>query len=110
MSSQLPEYEGLEPDPVFLNSRREFWIILCVWAAAFAWVVPFCRLNGYDASSETIPTIWGIPRWMFLGVGLPWLVADVFTVWFCWKIMKNDDLEPEEPPADNTTAGKEETA
>ena len=34
-------------DPVFLESRREAWVILLLWAAALLWAVPYCYLNGF---------------------------------------------------------------
>jgi len=83
-----------EFDPVFLHSRREAILIFCLWLAALAWAVPFCYLNGYpdEFNAETFSTIWGIPTWVFWGIAVPWLVADVITTWFCFVYMKDDDL------------------
>ena len=83
-------------DPVFIHSRREAAVIFLIWLLAFAWVVPYSYLNGYGepAEGETVPLIWGIPSWLFFGVVVPWLVADILTLWFCFGFMKDDDLEP----------------
>jgi len=81
-------------DPVFLNSRREAGVIFCLWLAGFAWVVPFSYMTGYlrDFDPATFTTIWGIPTWLFWGLFVPWLVANIFTTWFCFGFMKDDDL------------------
>jgi len=84
----------LEYDPVFLHSRREAVIIFCLWVMALLWVVPFCYFNGYGGNVDpnTISMIMGVPTWLFWGIFVPWLVADVFTIWFCFFYMKDDDL------------------
>jgi len=85
---------GYEPDPVFVRSRREALVILCFWLAGLLWVVTFCYLTGYPErfDPETFRTVWGIPAWLFWGLVVPWLVADGFTVWFCFWYMKDADL------------------
>lgn len=86
--------ESMEVDPVFINSKREAWIILGLWVAALLWSVPYCYMNGFSSGvdPESIETTMGIPSWVFWGIALPWLVADIFTVWFCLSYMKEDDL------------------
>ena len=85
-------------DPVFVHSRREAVIIFCVWAVALVWAVPYCYLNGFPGDNfdpENFSTTLGIPTWLFWGILVPWLVADVFTTWFCFFYMKEDDLGEE---------------
>lgn len=86
--------ESMELDPVFLHSKREAWIILGLWVVALLWAVPYCYMNGYQTGldPETIETTMGIPSWVFWGIAFPWLVADIFTIWFCLFFMKEDDL------------------
>ena len=96
---------------VFLNSRREAIIIFCVWAAMLVWAVPYCYWNGYvdDFSVDNFETMMGVPKWVFIGIVAPWLVADVFTTWFCFCYMKDDDLGGEgEDAAVEGDAGSEE--
>ena len=78
-------------DPVFLNARREALIIFLVWIAAFVWAVPYCYFTGYG-SAEQLETVLGIPSWAFWGIAVPWIVANVFTVWFCLRFMRDDPL------------------
>ena len=91
------EPETIPWDPVFLESRREALIILLLWVAALLWAVPYCYLNGFPETfvAEEFSTVWGIPSWLFWGIAVPWLLADVFTLWFCFFYMKDADLEEE---------------
>lgn len=88
------ESDAFEPDPVYLNSRREGLVILCIWFAALMWAVPCCYLTGFGEGiyADGVKTIWGMPHWVFLGIFLPWLVADVATTIFCFWFMQDDDL------------------
>ena len=79
-------------DPTFVHSRREALIIFTVWAAALLWAVPYCSLYGYGYDPNNFRTILGMPAWVFWGLAVPWLVADVFTAWFCFFYMADDDL------------------
>lgn len=106
-SRSRSESSPVEYDPVFLHSRREAVIIFGVWIVALVWAVPYCYLNGYLDSGarvdpESLRTVWGIPSWVFWGIAVPWLAADVFTIWFCFCYMQDDDLGEErdegEPP------------
>ncbi|MDA1013030.1 MAG: hypothetical protein O3A00_01095 [Planctomycetota bacterium] len=81
----------IEFDPVFLHARREAIVIFLAWAAALFWAVPYCYLTAYGIEGE-VPTVWGIPSWLFWGIAVPWVLADLFTVWFCLCYMKNDEL------------------
>ena len=35
----------------------------------------------------------GIPTWAFWGIAAPWILANAFTVWFCFRFMEDDPLE-----------------
>lgn len=94
-ASHPPENaEAAELDPVFRHSRREALIIFCVWLITLLWAVPFCYTNGYPDGFDPkrFTTVWGIPSWLFWGIAVPWLAADVFTTWFCFFFMADDDL------------------
>ena len=94
MSSSDHSPSSAKYDPVFLHSRREAIIIFSAWLIAFVWAVPFCYLTGYVEVLDpaTFSTTWGIPTWLFWGIFMPWIAANVFTAWFCFFYMKNDDL------------------
>ncbi len=80
----------------YRHARREAFLIFCAWAAALLWAVPCCYLTGFTTAGSVepaeIPLVMGIPSWVFWGIGAPWLVADVFTVWLCFFYMTDDDL------------------
>lgn len=106
MSSNPSADAGLStPDPVFVNSRRDAMVIFLVWLVALLWAVPCCWVLGYSPEFDPsrFSTIWGIPTWVFWGIAVPWLVADVFTIWYCMWKMADDDLG--EAPEDASVAG-----
>lgn len=81
-------------DPVFLNSRREAKVIFCFWLAGLLWCVPCCYLLGFrEQDPESLSLIMGMPSWLVWGIGIPWLVADLATMWFCFFFMKDDELD-----------------
>ena len=96
MSSAIPRDDtgAATYDPVFLHSRREALVILGLWVAMLLWAVPYCYLNGYagDVDPEQVRTVWGLPSWVFWGIVAPWIFADLFTIWFCFFYMVDDDL------------------
>ena len=111
-SSEL-DGDGTSPwDPVFLNSRREAWVILGCWFVALLWALPCSYFMGYGKSvdPDAMETILGMPEWVFWGIAMPWLAADVFTAWFCFCYMANDDIgqaEDEMPAPSDEAAGTE---
>lgn len=102
-SSSLPDKS--QYDPTFVNSRREAIVIFGSWVVALIWAVPYCYLNGYNvADPENIKTVLGIPSWLFWGIAAPWVAANLFTTWFCFAYMKDDDLgvNPDAEPVAET--------
>ena len=47
---------------------------------------------GQSVDPDDLATVLGIPAWLCWGIFAPWLVADLFTVWFCFCYMQDDDL------------------
>ena len=88
-----PESDDSRPlDPVFVNARREAIWILGLYVACLIWSVGWSAALGYAPPSDEVTTVLGMPLWVFVAVALPWLAADVFTVWFCFFYMVDDDL------------------
>ena len=79
------------------QSRRELWLILLAWLGCAIWVMSYCSVNGYNLSPEEVSTVLGFPDWVFRGVVLPWMIANIFTFWFCLRFLKNDEDEEEAP-------------
>jgi hypothetical protein len=42
-----------------------------------------------------------MPGWVFWGILMPWLFADLATIWFCFVYMVDDPLGPEEEEEDD---------
>jgi len=95
MSDRLPtEHETF--DPVFANAKRETKVLLFTFLAFMVWSVGVSFYLGYGVEPEIIETrILGMPRWVFWGVLVPWVVATLFTIWFAWFFMMNDSLDVE---------------
>ena len=75
------------------QSRRELWFILLTWLGCCVWVIAYCAVNGYHLNPEEVSTVFGFPSWVFWGVALPWMFANVVTFWFCLRFLKNEDDE-----------------
>ena len=86
-------------DPVYLHARREAVEILLAWAISLGWSVGYCSLHGYSDDAP-LAMVLGIPSWVFWGVGVPWVVASVFTCYYSLVHMKNDSLDREPPASD----------
>ena len=98
MSQKSEQY-----DAVFLHSRRETVVLLWVFAVFLVWCIGSSYMLGYN--TDDLSTVWGIPRWVFWGVAVPWMGANVFTVWFAWFFVADDPLE--EPNEDSVPANEQ---
>jgi hypothetical protein len=80
------------------HAKREGLLLMAVWALALAWSVGYSRFFGYSDKVEDVGLIFGVPEWVIWGIAVPWLVCFLFTVWFCFFFMADDDLgkDPEE--------------
>ena len=79
-------------DPLFINARRELVVSVLVFVVFGVWVIGVSWLLGRPEEAETIGSILGIPTWAFWGVAVPWVLANVFIFWFCFRFMADDDL------------------
>ena len=88
-------------DTVVIHTRREAIWILVAFAVCLIWSVSWCYLTGYRTPDDgPLVTVLGMPSWVFWGVLVPWLAANVFTVWFCVFFMADDPLGESEEEAD----------
>lgn len=79
----------------FRQARRETLVIVAAWAVFLAWSGLVCGFGARLDSDEPLRTAFGMPRWAFFGVVLPWLAACLFTTWFALKFMQDTDLDPD---------------
>lgn len=91
-------------DPVVIHARREACVILGAFVVFLIWSVSSCYLAGYHEPTDGPPAqVFGIPSWVFWGVLVPWIVADVFGLWFCFFFMADDPLSEAESEGDAGT-------
>jgi hypothetical protein len=83
------------------HARREGLLVMAVWAICLVWSVGSGYLLGYQRSPEDIRLILGMPDWVFWSVVLPWVLCLLFSIWFCFAYMADDDLgsDPDEGSA-----------
>lgn len=98
----MPSTTPSQYDPVFLNARREALIVLAVWFLCLCWSIGCYAWLGRRDPAE-VQIILGVPDWVMAGIVVPWLLADIFAVWFCFFYMTDDDLGESET-ADNDEA------
>ena len=82
----------------FRSTFRETLLILLTWGIFCVWVLVYCARWAYldadavgDGSEPTVATVMGFPSWVFWGIFVPWMTANLFTVWFCLCYMRDDD-------------------
>ena len=74
------------------HARREGLVIMAVWAASLAWSAGYAALFGYRQPPGSVRIVWGFPSWVLWSVVVPWGLCLIFTVWFCFFFMADDDL------------------
>ncbi len=73
----------------FRRARREALHILIAWAVCLAWTIGYCAIFAYRPGSVAL--LWGMPAWVVFGIGLPWLIATVYSLWFALFHMKDEE-------------------
>jgi hypothetical protein len=86
-----PEPAGKE-QRLLRHARREGLLIMAVWTAALVWSIGIGYFFGYVPSVEEADVLFGMPRWVFWSVVVPWGLCLAFSVWFCFFYMADDDL------------------
>jgi hypothetical protein len=83
-------------DPVLRSARREASLVFAVWLTALVYTVGYCYTFGYGRDPETLALVLGFPDWVFWGILVPWTACTVFSGWFAFVFMTDDDLGAEE--------------
>ena len=96
----MPNLRTHTIDPVFEHSRREAVVILAIFAVFAAYTLAVSYGFGYQSPYEDprpLKMTFGMPSWVFWGIVLPWLAANIVTAWFCFVFMRHDDLGEDAP-------------
>jgi hypothetical protein len=96
VSKSIQETTGKE-QLLLRNARREGLIIMAVWLAALVWSVGFSYVFGYYRDPAAIELVLGFPDWVFWGIVVPWGLCLVYSAWFCFVTMADDDLGQDQP-------------
>ena len=72
-------------------------MILGVWVVFLLWTGLVCATTSGPTPGEPVAVLFGLPRWVVLGVGLPWILASGVTAWFSLGFMKETELDPDAP-------------
>src|SRR5262245_59395351 len=85
---QLPTKE----QQLLRHARREGSLIMSIWALALVWSITAGYFLGYQRDAASIRLIFGMPDWIFWSVAVPWALCFLFSIWFCFWHMADDDL------------------
>lgn len=90
MSSEVPR---VADGQLYVNAKREAVILLLAFVVFLVWSITTSFCMGYNVAPEDLKqTVWGMPRWVFWGIAVPWMTANVFTLFFCMFYMADDAL------------------
>ncbi len=83
----------------FQRTRRDARVAVAGWLLTLAWVVGASWWFG----TERPAALWfGIPKWVVLGVAIPWVVTLVFNTWFSMTLL----AEADSPAGSSMNKGK----
>ena len=83
----------------FRQSKRELLLMLGTWLVFALWITASGSLLAFRDPGENPATLFGMPSWVVYTVGLPWLIADVWIIFFALRLMKDTDLDAPSPDA-----------
>jgi hypothetical protein len=74
------------------HARREGLVIMAVWTICLFWSMGVALVAGYQRDPNDIGLVLGMPDWVFWSVVFPWGICLLFSFWFCFFYMADDDL------------------
>jgi hypothetical protein len=81
-------------------------IILIAWMLCCCWVVGYCGTFAFpspdgNGGPAALSTIFGFPTWVFWGIAVPWIVTNLFTIVFCFFVLRDDDETGDDETGDD---------
>ena len=92
-------------DPVYRHSLRECWLILLTWGLCLLWTIGYSWQQGYRVPGGPLQLVLGMPRWVFWGVLLPWILATAFSIAFGLFGVVDEPLGEDKPEPEDSSAG-----
>jgi hypothetical protein len=83
---------GDKEQQLLRHARREGLLIMVLWAVALVWTIGASYVLGYQRDPQAIGTVLGMPDWVFWSVAVPWGLCFLFSIWFCFVYVADDDL------------------
>jgi hypothetical protein len=99
------EQRNKELGESFRQSSRETLVIIGAWVVFMVWTAIACARGARPGPDGEYATAFGMPRWVFFGVVLPWVAAVIFTLWFSMFHMKDTDLNPDREVDEDSNSG-----
>ncbi len=87
-----PTLPSAREQQLLKHARREGLLIMAIWAICLVWSSLSGYFLGYNTQAANVSLILGMPSWIFWSVVLPWSLCLIFSVWFCFSFMADDDL------------------
>lgn len=88
----MPDHEKEDLGASFRQSRKELWFMLGTWVVFATWTLTYNGMNAFDPETSGEKILWGMPRWVALGIAVPWITGLCLTCWFALRFMKDTDL------------------
>jgi hypothetical protein len=63
----------------YQRTRREAGVAVVGWVVAFAWTV---GVSWWLGQQRPVALWLGVPKWVLLGVALPWVGCFLFNCWY----------------------------
>lgn len=101
--------QGAQRSLVDRSFREAKWMLL-LWFVSSVWTLGYCLTYGYaPIDPNDLEISFGMPSWVFWGVGLPWLTTMLISIGFALVGIQDDDLGVVESALDQspheTTSG-----
>ena len=84
--------QGTRRSLVDRSFREAKWMLL-IWFVSSVWTLGYCLTYGYaPIDPNDLEISFGMPSWVFWGVGLPWLTTMLISIGFALVGIQDDDL------------------
>ena len=84
--------QGTQRSLVDRSFREAKWMLL-IWFVSSVWTLGYCLTYGYALTDPNdLEISFGMPSWVFWGVGLSWLTTMLIIIGFALVGIRDDDV------------------